>query len=303
MLIDTSGARRVRLRLTPLLFASAVLITVGCDRGSKPIEKTNSAKTESTSEQPAVAPSLRSTAPLSKYRVLPSKRSGGWAYAVTKHPPTKQELIDLGFDLRERYPATRFEIVDDVSKIDELDRAFSDPINNPFPDAWMRVHDFAMLNQFIESGGAKWKLVANSGSGYDGQVLADLESVDRGPSKRTDAPVVRFRFIPSKQTEWPVKWAYAITDMPPTTQELVNLGFALHEKYPDTRFYVCDDAHGVQAQDKNFNADPTRPFPLEWRSSHCYAMLNLMRGEVDGWAVYGLEANPSMRDKVLIRLN
>ena len=62
-----------------------------------------------------------SGAPVIGYRVITSKRTN-WAYAIVNHAPNNQELVDLAFALHKTFPITRFEILDDGSRVQALDR-------------------------------------------------------------------------------------------------------------------------------------------------------------------------------------
>ena len=92
-----------------------------------------------------------SGAPVIGYRLITSKRPG-WAYVIVKHVPNTQELVDLAFALHKSFPVTRFEILNDGSRVNEMDRQLEDPVKDPVYESWLNIHDFGTLNNY----NARW---------------------------------------------------------------------------------------------------------------------------------------------------
>jgi len=71
-------------------------------------------------------------------------------------------------------------------------------------------------------------------------------------------------------------WAYAILRKPPTDEELIDLAIALHAKYPEMHFHVCDDPGGLPQLDRaaeNLNL----LFPENWYMHHYFGMINMIQ--------------------------
>lgn len=113
------------------------------------------------------------------YSVIASKQTTlgvPWAYAIVKHPPSNQELIALAHDLHKKYPNTRFQILDDSSRLQDLDRDFDSPEVEHVPHSWSRAHDFAMLNVFLADGNFKWRLVGDdANTSMSSKIITELE--------------------------------------------------------------------------------------------------------------------------------
>ena len=110
------------------------------------------------------------------YRIVHGTYTAGIGqseYVVLAHAPSDQQLRDLAFDLRERFPGKRFEIVDDASGIQTYDRALHGNGEYSFPKAWEDAHDFAFLGR----DGMKWKLVSSAAHhSSDSVIVDDVES-------------------------------------------------------------------------------------------------------------------------------
>lgn len=133
----------------------------------------------STTPSPALAAVPKtSNAPVISYAVIASKQTTldvPWAYAIVKHAPSNQQPIDLAFELHRRFPDTRFTILDDSSRVKELDLDF-DSGTERVPQTWSNAHDFAMLNTFFVDGKKKWRLVGDdANTTMSGKIITDLE--------------------------------------------------------------------------------------------------------------------------------
>lgn len=281
--------------------------------GGNPSSTATHSSASEPSSTPQTAEPKASGSPVIRYRVIPSKQTAQdrpWAYAVVAHAPSYPELVDLAFDLRERFPDTHFVIIDDSSHINALDRFFDDPEENPYPKGWGAVHDFAMVNQFLDRGDLRWELAGDDAAGsMKDKVIADLESASavsptsQTPLKRSNAPVMHYRVITSKQKRSSDTWAYVVVGLPPTNQELVNLAFDLHQKFPKVRFQIYDDSSGLNAIDRNPDADMDKPFPYEWRKAHYFGAIQKFKEPGgDKWQLEAGDANRSMNNEIIANL-
>jgi len=116
--------------------------------------------------------SKASRAPVISYSVVRGKeQSGQWIYVVPTARPTDQQLIDLAFDLREKFPAAYFEIVDSASAIKAIQAANDG--DTTVTDAYVNQHEIAMLRMFVDKGKDRfrWKLV-----GPDDRTIAAFQN-------------------------------------------------------------------------------------------------------------------------------
>lgn len=94
-----------------------------------------------------------------------------WNHFVVKRHVTDQEIVDLAIDLHNRCPHSRIDILDDPSRLEDLDRYGDFPPDSV--QSWLHKHELATIYIVAEGKyyGAKWELVSGEARSFESVLL------------------------------------------------------------------------------------------------------------------------------------